>query len=256
MAKLKDEEKFTLKVSRRKAPDQPAYEEEFTVSYEHGMNVHAALMTVQRHPVTSGGKKTTPVVWDANCLEEICGACTMVINGKVRQACSTLVETVIDGGTIRLQPMTKFPTVRDLVVDRSRMFESLKKVHAWIDVDGTYDLGPGPRYSHETWQTRYELSQCFTCGQCLEVCPNVSESSPYMGAAIVSQVRLMNLHPSGKMHEDDRLEALAQPGGVFDCGMAQNCVRTCPKEIPLTTSLADMMRATTKYEFRKLFKGG
>lgn len=241
-----------LRVTRQNDRSAAPYVEEFSVPYEHGMNVHAALMAVQRNPVTSGGKKSTPVAWDANCLEEVCGACTMNVNGKVRQACSTLVATIWDGGPIALTPMTKFPVVRDLAVDRRSMFENLKRVHAWIDLDGSYDLGPGPRYSQETWQVRYDLSQCMTCGQCLEVCPNVSPGSPYMGAAIISQVRHMNLHPSGAMHAEERLEAISGPAGVFGCGMAQNCVRVCPKEIPLTTSLADMMRATTRHDLRKL----
>ena len=48
---------------------------------------------------------------------------------------------------LTLEPMRKFPMVRDLAVDRSRMFESLKQVKAWIELDGTHTLGPGPRQS-------------------------------------------------------------------------------------------------------------
>ena len=51
------------------------------------MNVISALMEIQRNPVNAKGEKTTPVVWESNCLEEVCGACSMVINGKPRQAC-------------------------------------------------------------------------------------------------------------------------------------------------------------------------
>ena len=43
--------------------------------------------------------------------------------------------------------MRTFPVVRDLIVDRSRMFEALKRVKAWIPIDGTYDLGPGPAHA-------------------------------------------------------------------------------------------------------------
>ncbi len=229
---------------RRSAPERW---EEFDVEREPQLNVIAALMQIQRKPVDAAGKKTTPVAWDSNCLEEVCGACTMIVNGRVRQACSTLVDKISPtGDPVTLSPMTKFPLVRDLVVDRSRMFDALKRVKAWIEVDGSHNLGPGPRYSEEQWQERYDLSRCFTCGSCLEVCPQVSPSTEYIGAAAVSQARLMNLHPSGKLHARPRVEALMGAGGVFDCGNSQNCVRVCPKEIPLTTSLADMMRQATK----------
>src|SRR5205814_8069405 len=111
------------------------------------MNVLSALMAVQRNPVTADGKPTTPVLWDSNCLEEVCGACTMLVNGRVRQGCSALVDGLAQ--PILLEPMSKYPVLRDLRVDRSRVFEDFKKVHAWVDIDGTHDLGPGPRYSQE-----------------------------------------------------------------------------------------------------------
>jgi succinate dehydrogenase / fumarate reductase iron-sulfur subunit len=227
--------------------------EEFEITLEKQLNVIAALMQIQRRPQTTGGAATTPVAWDSNCLEEVCGACTMLVNGRVRQACSTLVEK-LGSDEVTLEPMSKFPVVRDLVVDRSRMFDSLKRVKAWIQLDGSYDLGPGPRYSQGEWADRYALSRCFTCGSCLEVCPQVSPATKYIGPAAVSQARLMNLHPTGKLHADERIEALMGEGGVFDCANSQNCVQICPKEVPLTTSLAEMMRAGTVHSLVRWFK--
>jgi succinate dehydrogenase / fumarate reductase iron-sulfur subunit len=241
-----------LKIKRQDSPDAPARWEEFEVPWEEHLNVHAALMSIQRSPVTRDGKKVAPVVWDANCLEEVCGSCTMIINGRVRQACSALVDQLEQ--PIELRPMTKYPIIRDLVVDRSRIFTDFKKVHAWVDIDGTHDLGPGPRYSAELAETRYALSKCMACGCCMEACPNYGPQAPFVGAAPVNQARLFNLHPSGAMHCDDRLEALLGDDGIAGCGNAQNCVQVCPKDIPLTTSLADMMRATTKFGLASIFR--
>jgi succinate dehydrogenase / fumarate reductase iron-sulfur subunit len=56
------------------------------------------------------------------------------------------------------------------------------------------------------------------------------------------------------MHESERLDALMEPSGVAGCGNSQNCVEVCPKEIPLTTSLADMMGATSKHALFSLFR--
>jgi succinate dehydrogenase / fumarate reductase iron-sulfur subunit len=242
-----------FKIKRQADRDATPRWEEFDVALEPQLNVIAALMQIQRKPATSGGQKTTPVAWDSNCLEEVCGACTMLVNGRVRQACSTLVEK-LDGPAVTLEPMSKFPVVRDLIVDRSRMFDSLKRVKAWIKLDGSYDLGPGPRYSQSEWDERYHLSRCFTCGSCLEVCPQVNSSSKFIGAAAVAQARLMNLHPTGQLDAHERIDALLGEGGVFDCGHAQNCVRACPKEVPLTKSLSEMMRAANRHSLRKMFK--
>ncbi len=240
---------ITLKIQRQDAGDRPETKrwEEFSVEWHPQMNVISALMEIRKNPVTRDGKKVAPVVWESVCLEEVCGACTMRVNGKVRQSCTALIDQIAPNGeTVTLQPMTKFPLVRDLVVDRSRMFGDLKKVKAWIQLDGTHELGPGPRQSQDNQEEAYPLSRCMTCGCCLEACPQVNDRSPFIGPAAINQVRLMNLHPSGKMHASERLETLMGVGGIADCGKAQNCVEVCPKEIPLVDSIAAVSRATTK----------
>ncbi len=241
-----------LKIKRQEEPGAAPRWEEFEVPWEERLNVHAALMAIQRKPVTKGGQKTTPVVWDANCLEEVCGSCTMIINGRVMQACSALVDNLEQ--PIELRPMTKYPLIRDLAVDRTRIFDDFKRVHAWIDIDGTHDLGPGPRMAPELADIRYALSRCMACGCCMEACPNYGPQSDFIGAAPISQARLMNLHPSGAMHKAERLDALMEPGGMEGCGNAQNCVQVCPKEIPLTTSIADMMGQTAKFALASIFR--
>lgn len=246
------EKMVRLKVLRQDDPGAPKRWEEFSVPHVPYMNVLSALVEVQKNPVTVGGQKTTPVAWDAACLEEVCGSCTMIINGEVRQGCSALVDQLAQ--PIEIRPMTKFPVVRDLKVDRNRLFEDFKRVHAWVDIDGTHDLGPGPRYSAEVADVRYAMSRCMACGCCLEACPNYGPQSPFIGAAPINQARLFNMHPSGSMHAEERLEALTDEGGVADCGQAQNCVQACPRGIPLTTSIADMLRQTTKHSLFSIFK--
>ena len=66
--------------------------EEFKVPYLPQMNVNSALEQIRKNPVTVDGKTVAPPVWEAACLEEVCGSCTMVINDKVRQGCTALVQ--------------------------------------------------------------------------------------------------------------------------------------------------------------------
>ena len=66
-----------------------------------------------------------------------------------------------------------------------------------------------------------------------------------MGAATFNQVRLFNLHPTGIMNKEERLDAIMGEGGITDCGNAQVCVEVCPKNIPLTESIADIGRQTS-----------
>lgn len=241
-----------IKVKRQDGQDKRESRrwEEFRVPYQAQMNVISALMEIQKNPVTVDGKKVAPVVWECVCLEEVCGACTMVINGRVRQACSALIDQLAPNGeTITIEPMSKFPLVRDLVVDRGRMFDDMKRVKAWIQLDGTHELGPGPRESQEQQEERYPLSRCMTCGCCLEACPQYGPDLEFMGPFAMNLVRLYNSHPTGAMHKNERLDAVMGPGGVTDCGKAQNCVEVCPKEIPLVDSISVVARETTKRLF-------
>ena len=136
-----------IKIKRQLTPDAKPSWEEFEIPYKPNMNVTSALMEIAANPVTRDGKQTTPITYDSNCLEEICGSCAMLINGRARMACSALLDHLDQ--PIKLEPFSKFPVVRDLAVDRSVLFENLKKVKAWVPVDGSYDLGPGPRVTME-----------------------------------------------------------------------------------------------------------
>lgn len=239
----------SLKVKRQVDPNKPSYWEEFKVPYKSKMNVISLLMEIQKNPVNAKGEPTTPVVWECNCLEEVCGACTMVINGKARQACSALVDQLEQ--PIILEPLSKFTLIRDLMVDRTVMFENLKKAKAWIPIDGTYDLGPGPRMAQKIQEESYPISRCMTCGCCMEACPNVNNRSKFIGPTALAQVSLFNSHPTGAMNREERLDAIMGVGGITDCGNAQNCVRVCPKQIPLTKHIAKLNRDTTIHGIKR-----
>src|SRR5512147_861765 len=116
--------KIRLTVLRQAGENQEQYWETYEIPFREKVNVISALIDTQKNPVTVEGKQVKPPVWEAACLEEVCGSCTMNINGAIRQACTALIEEigeiVGDAYEVTLEPMKKFPLVRDLVVDRSR----------------------------------------------------------------------------------------------------------------------------------------
>ena len=232
----------TIKVAihRQASPDAKRVVQRFEIPYRPNMNITSLLGEIALNPVDVTGAPTTPITYDSNCLEEICGSCAMVINGKARMACTALIDKLEQ--PIRLQPLTKFPVVRDLAVDRSVLFENLKAVKAWVPIDGTYDLGSGPRVFPQAQEASYPLSNCISCTICMEVCPQFNDATGFVGAATIAQVKLFNSHPSGKVLKEDRLRALAGDGGVQECGFAQNCVNACPKQLPLTEAISDVTR--------------
>lgn len=247
--------KIRISVLRQAGKDKPQNWETFEIPFREKLNVISALMEIQKNPVTADGKTVQPPVWEAACLEEVCGSCTMNINGGIRQACTALIEDVGerkgDFYEVTLEPMKKFPLVRDLVVDRSQMFDNLKKVQGWVPIDGSYDLGMAPAQDDHIRQLRYSLSRCMSCGCCLEACPQVNDKSSFVGPAAIGQALLFNLHPVGKTLENTRLDYLTSEEGITGCGNAQNCVKVCPKGVPLTKAIAELNRDTTKYRLKK-----
>src|SRR3981081_1282500 len=245
------EKTVPFKIKRQETPAAQPHWEEFTLAWHPGMNVISSLMEIARNPVTRDGKATTPITYDANCLEEICGSCAMLINGRARMACSALVDKLEQ--PVRLEPFSKFPVVRDLSVDRSVLFENLKAVKAWVPIDGSYDLGPGPRQAPQIQEQRYPLSNCISCTICMEVCPQFNDATGFVGAATIAQAKLFNMDPSGSVLKEERLRALAGDGGIQECGFAQNCVQACPKQLPLTEAISDMGRDVFVQQVKDLF---
>jgi succinate dehydrogenase / fumarate reductase iron-sulfur subunit len=241
-----------IKIKRQSNPTSPSYWEEFELAHHPGMNVISSLMEIAANPVTREGKPTTPITYDSNCLEEICGSCAMLVNGRARMACSALIDNLEQ--PVKLEPFSKFPIVRDLAVDRSVLFENLKVVKAWVPIDGSYDLGPGPRITQEEQEEAYPLSNCISCCCCMEACPQFNEDTGFVGAATIAQVRLFNTHPTGKALKRERLEALMGDGGIQECGYAQNCVEICPKEIPLTGAISEVSGDVMKQAIGDLFR--
>src|SRR5215475_524429 len=174
------DKKVLFKIKRQESPKTSSRWEEFELAWHSGMNVISSLMEIAANPVTRDGKQTTPITYDSNCLEEVCGSCAMLINGKACMACSALVDKLEQ--PIRLEAFTKFPVIRDLAVDRSVLFENLKAVKAWVPIDGSYDLGSGPRVSMDAQEQAYPLSRCISCCCCMEACPQFNDKTNFVGA--------------------------------------------------------------------------
>ena len=268
---------FDVRVLRQDGPEQPSYWQRHRVQLEPDMNVTSVLQRIAAKAQTADGEAVAPVAYESNCLEEVCGSCTMLINGRTRQACSALIEKLLaeQPDEIELRPMSKFPVVRDLLVNRHRLFRALERVKAWIPVDGYYDAGPGPRQSAEQQEQAYPLMQCMSCGCCLEACPQYGKvelarcagendeaaSCPRAGRLRRQFCRRPRDQP------DDFLQLASHrrsecrrafgrvdgAGGIQNCGNAQNCVAVCPKSIPLTTSIARAGRAATLRVLKRWF---
>jgi succinate dehydrogenase / fumarate reductase iron-sulfur subunit len=242
-----------LKIRRQDDPEDMPYWEIFEVPYEPGVTVSSALKAIAQNPITAEGNPTTPVAWDCSCDEGICGSCTVLSNGKARQACRVMLEDF--DGPIVLEPLSKFPIVRDLKVDRSRMLDALKKYECWVALD---DLRPArllERRDEGDEERRARFIDCVLCGACSEACPQVNSRSAFAGAFVFGHVLHLNGHHIGKLGSKSRIAALGGRGGIEDCAGAENCEMVCPRGIPLVEAASKLGWVTLVHSIKHFFWG-
>ncbi|ANH78591.1 succinate dehydrogenase iron-sulfur subunit [Candidatus Chlamydia sanziniae] len=245
-------ETFILKIYRGIPGKQ--YWESFELALHSRENIISALMEIEKQPINILGQKVNPVVWEQGCLEEVCGSCSILVNGVPRQACTALIQEYIDATNSReivLAPLTKFPLIRDLIVDRSIMFDNLQCIRGWIAADKEGEIF-GPKVPQEQQKLLYALSQCMTCGCCTEACPQMNKRNDFVGPAVIAQARYFNSYPGDKQMTR-RLHTLMEKDGFEGCGQAHNCARVCPKKLPLTESISVIGRQLTKFSLKNLF---
>lgn len=241
-----------LKIKRQDDPVDLPHWEIFEVALAPGVSLVDALRRIQMQPVTNEGIPTTPVLWDCSCEEGLCGACTVLVNGKARQACGVMLEEF--DGPVTIEPLTKYPVVRDLIVDRSSMMDALARNLCWTDVDDLVSRGDRVRMTKDESDASCFLD-CVMCGACSEACPQVNSRSTFAGAFVFSRLLPVIRNRTGKEGACSRLSALAGRGGVADCAGAENCERACPRGIPLVKASAILSWDVAKSSLARFFRG-
>ncbi len=210
------------------------------------MSILEALDVVNERLVHLG---ESPIAFDSDCREGICGACGIVVNGlphgpRARTtACELRLRAFADGDEITLEPFVTgaFPLVRDLVVDRS----ALDRV---IQAGGYVSVRAGSAPEANTLpvgkaraETALDAASCIGCGACVAACPNGS-AALFVGAKIAHLGRLPQGTPEASRRALSMVVA-ADREGFGGCTLHGECHEACPKGIGLDV-IAFMNRAT------------
>lgn len=241
-------EKISFKIRRRLSASTEGYWDFYQIPFKPRMTVIDALREIQKNPVNWESKAVCPVVWESACESGDCGACAMLVNGKVTLACSARLET--SGKPVTLEPLSKFPVVRDLWVDRSRTETDLARSIPWAPIDFARDDSPYTSFNLPQVRSLQALERCIQCGACLEACPQYNDRSSFIGAAAIARARAAQAQENG--NRPKRLEVLMDKGGIEDCGNAQNCQKVCPTQVPLLNSIAHTGREVTQHALGRL----
>lgn len=194
-------------------------------------------------------QKETPVAFEHDCREGICGTCSMVINGQPHgpmtgtTTCQLHMRSFKNGDTIVIEPFRAkaFPIIRDLVVDRSA-FDRIIQAGGYISVS-TGQAPDGNAIPIEKGQAAEAMNaaECIGCGACVAACPN--SSAMLFTSAKVSHLALL---PQGEVESKQRVISMVEQMDKEGFGMCSNvtaCEAECPKEI----SVENIARMNREY---------
>jgi succinate dehydrogenase / fumarate reductase iron-sulfur subunit len=241
----------TLRVWRQTGPGTPGKMVEYKATDISPEASFLEMMDVVNEQLTLRGED--PIAFDHDCREGICGACSMMINGKAHgpnegtATCQLHMRSFADGATIFVEPwrVRAFPVVKDLSVDRSAL-DRIISAGGFI----TATTG-GARDANEILVSKVsadlamDAAACIGCGACAAACPNGS-ASLFTAAKITHLAEL----PQGQPERFRRVIAMVaqhDAEGFGGCTLFGECQLACPKEISIDTIARmnrDYMKAT------------
>jgi len=230
--------KLTLKVWRQKNNQDKGGFETYQLD---GVSEHMSfleMMDVLNEKLIKEGKD--PVAFDHDCREGICGACSMVIDGRphgpndLTTTCQLHMRYYKNGDTITIEPFRAkaFPVVKDLVVDRGS-FDRIINAGGYISVSTgqAVEANSLPVPKHDADEAM-DAATCIGCGACVASCVNASAM-----LFVSAKIAHLALLPQGKPERDLRVQKMVEQmdaEGFGNCSNTGACAVECPKGISLS----------------------
>ena len=202
-----------------------SYRRKYEVEVEPSDRLLETLMKLKRvQDPTLGFRKS--------CAHGVCGSDAMVVNGKERLACKTLIGEVAqkDGDTVKIEPLHTLPVQKDLMVDQTAFFKNYRRVKPFL-------IDPEPVREKERIQSPEErkriddATKCILCAACFSACPVIQEINPaFLGPAAIVQASRF-IEDSRDKGFEERLPELDYPDGIWPCESRFECTRVCPRNI-------------------------
>ena len=218
-------------IKRQSSPEAAGYWQSFSYNGPEHVTVSAVLdaLNYTDDLFDIQGNPAQRIRWECSCMQAVCGGCAMIINGVPALACATFADEV-KGKELVLEPLSKFPVVADLIVDRSVIYENLLRANAYLE--GI----PVTKKKHH--QQQYSVAKCLKCGLCLEVCPNYRPGGEFFGAVLANESYLI----ASQSPENKKITKEYKNHFGAGCSKALSCQSVCPVGIETITSILRMNR--------------
>jgi len=225
--------KIILKIQRfNPETDQTPHFREYQVEVQASDRVLDALMSVK-------SSQDGSLAFRKSCGHGVCGSDAMLINGKERLACKTLVRDVAqgEGDVVTIQPLEHLRLQRDLMVEQGEFFARWRSVKPYLISNLPTPEARERLQSPEERLAYEDPTKCILCAACFSACPVLDAKNPHFvgPAAIANAARFV--FDSRDTGLSERLPVLDHPDGVWACENHFECTRVCPRGIKVTKNI-------------------
>ncbi|MCH7837079.1 MAG: succinate dehydrogenase iron-sulfur subunit [Chloroflexi bacterium] len=223
--------KINLKVRRAEpASGEDVHYQQYSVEMVENATVLDALIQVREY-------EDGTLALRCSCRSAICGSCAMRVDKQARLACKIKVTDLVktEGQEILVEPMGNMPVIKDLVTDMEVHWSKVRQVTPWLQ-----PTGPEPEReylaSNEAMLDLAGAMNCIQCGACVSDCPVLEIDKNFIAPAALAKAYRFVADPretrdaSATVHKD-RLAALSEYSGIWDCTRCNMCVEVCPKDV-------------------------
>ncbi len=165
-----------------------------------------------------------------SCRMGVCGSCGMMLNGVPKLSCASFLSDY-GPGPLRVEPLSYFPVIRDLVVEIDDFLEKLRRIKPWIirrdgaaPKDGEYLQTP----QQLDFYRQYSL--CINCLLCYAACPVYGLEPDFIGPAAIALAQRYNFD-SRDQGAAERMEICTKSDGIWKCTFVGECSEVCPKHV-------------------------
>lgn len=222
----------------------------YQVPYTAEMSVLQGLQYIKDHVDGS-------LTFRWSCRMAVCGSCGMMLDGTPALSCQTFLRDFAPLG-VRVEPLTHFPIVRDLVIDQSDFLRKLESVKPWIIPEKPRALDEGPyRQTPAQMDEYYQYAQCINCLLCYAACPQYGLTPAFTGPAALALLHRYNAD-SRDAGTRERMEVVNAEEGVWGCTLVGYCSKVCPKDVDPARAVNQNKVNSTKDYFLHLLapRGG
>jgi fumarate reductase iron-sulfur subunit len=186
-----------------------------------------------------------------SCRMGVCGSCGMMVNGEPKLTCSAFLRDYYPD-PIRVEPLTYFPVIRDLVINMDDFMNKLTEVQAWLQPREEKPVSEGEYRQTPAELAKYkQYTMCINCMLCYSACPVYGRHPDFTGPAAIALAQRYNLD-SRDGAADERAEVIFTHNGIWGCTFVGDCSRVCPKHVDPAGAIQQAKVTATQDWFKSL----